>query len=145
MCNIIFTYCLLFKCWTIFSVTLNKHLSFVSSTKKMEKNLHKALDDILAKPGVTGVLCADENGLCLASKGVIDSSSSGSLVHLMQLASKLEPSRSPILRLESEAKDILVQSDGGLTLAVVRNNKKWFKDLDVHMYLFDICLILYYT
>ena len=90
----------------------------------MEKNLHQALDDILSKPGVSGVLCADENGLCLASKGSVDRSTSGSLVHLMQLASSLEPSKSPILRLESDAKDILIQNEGGLTLAVVRNNKK---------------------
>lgn len=90
----------------------------------MEKNLHKVLDDLLSKPEVSGVLCADENGLCLASKGVIERTTSGSLVHLMQLASKLEPSNNPILRLESDAKDILVQSEGGLTLAVVRNNKK---------------------
>ncbi|KFM77170.1 Hepatitis B virus X-interacting protein-like protein, partial [Stegodyphus mimosarum] len=90
----------------------------------MEKNLHKVLDDVLNKPGVTGVLCADGNGLCLASRGVVDCSASGSLVHLMQLSSKLEPSKVPILRLQSDTKDILVQSEGGLTLAVVRNARK---------------------
>lgn len=90
----------------------------------MEKNLHKVLDDVMSKPCVTGVLCADENGLCLASKGSADSSTSGSLVNLMQLAMKLESPKVPIVRLESESKDILVRSDGGFTLAIIRNNKK---------------------
>ncbi|GIY59655.1 hypothetical protein CDAR_368431 [Caerostris darwini] len=90
----------------------------------MEKNLHKVLDDVMSKPGVTGVLCADENGLCLGSKGSVDSSISGSLVNLMQFATKLETPKIPILRLESDSKDILVRSDGGFTLAIVRNNKK---------------------
>ncbi|KAG8201972.1 hypothetical protein JTE90_027445 [Oedothorax gibbosus] len=90
----------------------------------MEKNLHKVLDDVVNKPGVTGVLCADENGLCLASKGTADRLTAGSLVNLMQYAKKLEPNAVPVVALESESKEILVRTDGGFTLAIMRNAKK---------------------
>lgn len=89
----------------------------------MEKNLHKVLDEVMNKPGVTGVLCADENGLCLASKGTADRLTSGSLVNLMQYAKKLEPAV-PVVALESESKEILLRTDGGFTLAILRNAKK---------------------
>uniref|UniRef100_A0A2L2Y275 Late endosomal/lysosomal adaptor and MAPK and MTOR activator 5 n=1 Tax=Parasteatoda tepidariorum TaxID=114398 RepID=A0A2L2Y275_PARTP len=90
----------------------------------METKIRNVILDVASKPGVTGVLIADQNGLCLGSKGSIDSSVSGSLVHLMQLAKKLEPTKSPILKLEADISSIIIKSDDKITLALAMNQKK---------------------
>jgi len=76
------------------------------------------------KPGITGVLIADQNGLCLGSRGSLDSSTCGSLVHLMQMALKLEPPKSPVLKLETESSSISVKSDGNIFIVLAMSNKK---------------------
>lgn len=90
----------------------------------MENKIRNLLEETINKPGVTGVAIADQNGLCLGSKGTLNSSACGSLVHLMQMALKLEPEKYPVLKLETDTSSITVKTDGNVFIALSSSNRK---------------------
>jgi len=67
----------------------------------MERNLDRLLDELAQTPDVTGVLCADNQGLCLGDRGK-SSNLCGEIVALAKKASMLEPGGpAPTILLES--------------------------------------------
>ncbi|XP_076367680.1 ragulator complex protein LAMTOR5 homolog [Tachypleus tridentatus] len=88
----------------------------------MEKPLDRCLDEVFNTPGVTGVLCADAQGLCLSAKGTAYPRAAGIITSLMKQAAQLEPTadKLPVLRLESESCNILIQGKSEITLAVYK-------------------------
>jgi hypothetical protein len=91
----------------------------------MEKTLERHIDEAFRMPGVAGILCVDNNGLCISAKGVIPSQCSGSLSTLASQASKLFPgpnTLSPVICLESEHGSVLVKKTDNLTTAIFKSS-----------------------
>ncbi|KAI2798092.1 hypothetical protein BLOT_015134 [Blomia tropicalis] len=59
----------------------------------MEKALENVAAEALRNDRVTGYLCADNNGLCLAASGVADKAICPTLVRIAKLASKLDENK----------------------------------------------------
>ncbi|XP_066946360.1 ragulator complex protein LAMTOR5 [Macrobrachium rosenbergii] len=88
----------------------------------MEKSLEKCLDDVYHSTGVSGVLCADSQGLCLGVRGKASSSSSGVISSLANKAAMLEPGNSqPVILLESDNSQCLIHRNNGVTLAIYKS------------------------
>ncbi|XP_026479756.1 ragulator complex protein LAMTOR5 homolog [Ctenocephalides felis] len=69
----------------------------------MEKALDEVMDDILSRPNVTGCLFADQQGLCLGSRGKVSPSTTGFVVALSDLSCKIQPMKKPpIIHLEAD-------------------------------------------
>ncbi|KAK4324340.1 hypothetical protein Pmani_005015 [Petrolisthes manimaculis] len=88
----------------------------------MEKPLDKCLDEISHSAGVSGVLCADSQGLCLGVRGKASASSSGTIAALAERAAMLEPgSQDPLILLEGDNSQCLVHHNNSITLAVYKS------------------------
>lgn len=81
------------------------------------------------RAGVGGILCNDSNGLCLVSKGNMNSDNeSGVYTSLVRLASQLTPYQqasmnnenppSPLITVETNSTSILVKEYDGHTVAI---------------------------
>uniref|UniRef100_A0A0B7B9E3 Late endosomal/lysosomal adaptor and MAPK and MTOR activator 5 n=1 Tax=Arion vulgaris TaxID=1028688 RepID=A0A0B7B9E3_9EUPU len=91
----------------------------------MEKALDKQMDEAFRLPGVSGIICVDNNGLCVSAKGVIPRQCSGSLNALANQAAKLAPSpnsASPVICLESEHGSVLLKKADNLTTAIFKSS-----------------------
>ncbi|KAK7083164.1 hypothetical protein SK128_005163 [Halocaridina rubra] len=88
----------------------------------MEKPLEKCLDEVHQSAGVSGVLCADSQGLCLGVRGRASSMSSGVISSLASKAAMLEPGSSqPVILLESDSSQCLIHRNNGITLAIYKS------------------------
>jgi hypothetical protein len=75
------------------------------------------------RQGVGGILCNDSSGLCLSSKGEIDSSNSGVYTNLVRLASQLQQQgeatdSAPLITIETDASALLVKEYDGHAVAL---------------------------
>jgi hypothetical protein len=75
------------------------------------------------RQGVGGILCNDSVGLCLSSKGEIDSSNSGVYTNLVRLASQLQQQgeatdSAPLITIETDASALLVKEYDGHAVAL---------------------------
>ncbi|XP_033114715.1 ragulator complex protein LAMTOR5-like [Anneissia japonica] len=86
----------------------------------MEGELDIQLDKTMNAPGVTGVICTDQQGLCLGVKGESLSQSAGLVTGLAQQAALLssDGSKVPVVCLEYEKGNILIKSEKGVSMAV---------------------------
>ncbi|CAH3112757.1 ragulator complex protein LAMTOR5 homolog [Pocillopora verrucosa] len=84
----------------------------------MEKSLDSHLDDIMSEHGVIGVLCSDQQGLALSAKGTANPIHAGLISSLAEDAKKLDPNTTPVICLESDACNLLVRSEGDVTVAI---------------------------
>lgn len=86
----------------------------------MEKSLDSHLDDLMSEHGVIGVMCCDKQGLALEAKGTANPMYSGHVHSLVESAKKLYPSKEPhpVICLESDACNLLIKSEGNVTVAV---------------------------
>ena len=80
--------------------------------------LAAACADAMAKPGVTGVLCVDSQGLCLHSQGAVPDASSGSVAELAQHASLLGGDSNTVVSVESAQRKVLISKSEGVTTAI---------------------------
>eukprot|EP00966_Prymnesium_polylepis_P141296 3263283-Prymnesium_polylepis.1 len=80
--------------------------------------LASAAADAMGKPGVTGVLCVDSQGLCLHSQGAVPDASSGSVAELAQHASLLGSDSSTVVCVESAQRKVLISKSDGVTTAI---------------------------
>lgn len=88
----------------------------------MEKPLEKCLDEVYQSTGVSGVLCADNQGLCLGVRGKASASSSGVISSLASKAAMLEPgSPQPVILLETDNSQCLIHHNNGVTLAIYKS------------------------
>lgn len=79
--------------------------------------LAAACADAMGKPGVTGILCVDSQGLCVHSQGAVPDASSGSVAALAQHAALLGGDSSSIC-VESAQRKVLISKSGGVTTAI---------------------------
>lgn len=73
------------------------------------------------RQGVGGALCNDPTGLCLVSKGKIDSSKSGVYTSIVRLASQLDSGGEgevPLISIETDKAALLVKEYDGHTVAI---------------------------
>lgn len=90
----------------------------------MEKQLEKCVDEIFATPTVTGVLCADNRGLCMAYKGVAAPKSAGVFTFLTKLAASLEPNnKPPVIQLDGKKMQILIKNTEDITIAIYKSSQ----------------------
>jgi len=88
----------------------------------MEKALKKEVDEVMAQPSVTGVLCVDSDGLCVAAHGSASKTSSGLVSALASQAAGLRPDApAPVIVLESDAATTLIKSHSGTTVAIFKS------------------------
>ena len=74
--------------------------------------------DAMSKPGVTGVLCVDSQGLCLHSQGAVPDASSGAVAELAAHAVLLGGDASTVIAVESAQRKVLVSRADGVTTAI---------------------------
>ncbi|XP_062569387.1 ragulator complex protein LAMTOR5-like [Saccostrea cucullata] len=88
----------------------------------MERQLEKHLEETCRVPGISGALCADNNGLCLAARGC-KPELAGQVANIVRQAAQLHPnsSTSPVVCIESEGGSVLIKSEGDVTMAIFKN------------------------
>ncbi|XP_002732159.1 ragulator complex protein LAMTOR5 homolog [Saccoglossus kowalevskii] len=88
----------------------------------MEESLDKQLDDTMNVHGVVGVLAADHQGLCLASKGNAQVSGAGLMSSLAEAGKQLssDEQKCPVVCLESDTCNILIKSHDNVTMAIYK-------------------------
>eukprot|EP00795_Rhopilema_esculentum_P002342 gene2342-17979_t len=74
----------------------------------------------MEEPGVTGVLCIDNQGLPIAVKGNANKNSSGPIASLIQEASAIYPDDdpNPIVTLEGETGNLLIKKQEKISMAI---------------------------
>lgn len=88
----------------------------------MEKSLEKCLDEVSHNPGVSGVLCTDNQGLCLGVRGKASCRASGVVAALADKADMVEPgSPHPVILLETDTSQCLIQRNSGVTMAIYKS------------------------
>ncbi|CAK7302987.1 ragulator complex protein LAMTOR5 isoform X1 [Canis lupus baileyi] len=87
----------------------------------MEATLEQHLEDTSMKnPSIVGVLCTDSQGLNLGCRGTLSDEHAGVISVLAQQAAKLtsDPTDIPVVCLESDNGNIMIQKHDGITVAV---------------------------
>ncbi|CAG9864527.1 unnamed protein product [Phyllotreta striolata] len=88
----------------------------------MEKNLEHLMDELLTTPGVYGCVFGNQHGLCLGTKGPINSNSTGVICAIAKEASKLEPnSKPPVVQFENDTHSCTIQNLGNVTGAIFKS------------------------
>ncbi|XP_064607011.1 ragulator complex protein LAMTOR5-like isoform X2 [Liolophura sinensis] len=74
-------------------------------------------------PGINGVLCSDEQGLCLGAKGVAVGQPAGVISRMAHQAEQIHPDSgtSPVIVVESEVGNVLIKNHDGITLAIFKS------------------------
>ncbi|KAK6102265.1 hypothetical protein QQG55_7775 [Brugia pahangi] len=94
----------------------------------MESELEKLADEMVSKEQVKGVLCADESGLNVCSRGTLSNAPGDAAVDLLKLASNLEPNlpmSSIVIELTGIDGSVLsITKEGVLTTAIHRTDRK---------------------
>lgn len=74
----------------------------------------------MKNPSIVGVLCTDSQGLNLGCRGTLSDEHAGVISVLAQQAAKLtsDPTDIPVVCLESDNGNIMIQKHDGITVAV---------------------------
>ncbi|XP_010384567.1 ragulator complex protein LAMTOR5 [Rhinopithecus roxellana] len=90
------------------------------SVDGMEATLEQHLEDTMKNPSIVGVLCTDSQGLNLGCRGTLSDEHAGVISVLAQQAAKLtsDPTDIPVVCLESDNGNIMIQKHDGITVAV---------------------------
>jgi len=86
----------------------------------MEQILQESISNILAQPGVVGVLSADGNGLCLNAQGNAPAAASGFGRSLAVRAKQLAGNGHPIVVVETDSTNIFIKEHDNITTAVYK-------------------------
>jgi len=92
----------------------------------MERNIQQLAKEAVEHPKISGFLCTDSQGFCLAAEGVANEKSSGIIATIASLAAKLEPAsgttgKAPVICIESDGAKIVIQSKDQITTAIYKN------------------------
>ena len=80
-----------------------------------------ALDVAYDQEGVSAVICADEQGLCLGTRGEVDQSMASVISSMVSVGSGLSKSGAyPVLSIETESHIIHAKRNGKVTVAVFK-------------------------
>ncbi|XP_034254949.1 ragulator complex protein LAMTOR5 homolog [Thrips palmi] len=89
----------------------------------MEKSIERCLSETCSMDGVIGSVLADQQGLCLGVKGKASISSSGVITAIADQVAKLEPaSKNPIIVLENDTNQCLIQRADRATVAIFKTS-----------------------
>jgi len=95
---------------------------FIHLDNVMEKALKKEMDDVMSQPSVTGVMCVDSDGLCVAAHGSASKTSSGLVAAVASQAAGLRPNNpAPVVVLETDVGTTLIKSHSGTTVAICKS------------------------
>jgi len=86
----------------------------------MDNQFTELLNQITSEPGVTGILCSDKNGLCLAARGTGNLNTSGYLTSILKRAQKISEEEDPTIQIETDSSNVLIKSNGDITLAIIK-------------------------
>ncbi|CAG9774053.1 unnamed protein product [Ceutorhynchus assimilis] len=87
----------------------------------MENNLDRVMEEICLDPAVLGCLFADQQGLCIGSKGQASNETSGYITAIANQVAKLEPnSKMPVVTLENENQICMIQKADTITGAIYK-------------------------
>jgi len=94
----------------------------------MDSEILNVAEYAVEQPGVSGYICVDKNGLCIAAQGQASESMSGIIRQISDLADKMEePGRKttsggskspPVIRVDLERQKILIKSCEDITTAL---------------------------
>uniref|UniRef100_A0A8C5KAT8 Ragulator complex protein LAMTOR5 n=1 Tax=Jaculus jaculus TaxID=51337 RepID=A0A8C5KAT8_JACJA len=86
----------------------------------MEATSEQHLQDTMKNPPIVGVLCTDSQGLNLGCRGALSDEQAGVASVLAQQAAELtsDPTGIPVVCLESDNGNIMIQEHDGITVAV---------------------------
>ncbi|XP_060094296.1 ragulator complex protein LAMTOR5-like [Heteronotia binoei] len=86
----------------------------------MEGALEHHLEDTIKNPSTAGVLCTDSQGLNLGCHGTLSDKHADMISVLAKQAAKLpsDPTDIPVVCLESDTGNIVIQDHDGITVAV---------------------------
>ncbi|MBZ3873137.1 Ragulator complex protein LAMTOR5 [Sciurus carolinensis] len=107
--------------WTaLLRIGLHKKLFPWQKLSGMEATLEQHLEDTMKNPSIVGVLCTDSQGLNLGCRGTLSDEHAGVISVLAQQAAKLtsDPTDIPVVCLESDNGNIMIQKHDGITVAV---------------------------
>ncbi|XP_049534132.1 uncharacterized protein LOC126572375 [Anopheles aquasalis] len=86
----------------------------------MEEQVDFVLDKVMEEAGNVGCVLANNQGLCLGTRGVGSEHSAGIIVAILDLASKLDPKCNvPVVSLESNERICLIHKQG-VTGAIIK-------------------------
>ncbi|KAK6176509.1 hypothetical protein SNE40_014778 [Patella caerulea] len=92
----------------------------------MEKSLEKHLEETFKIPGVSSVICTDEQGLCLGLKGSCHANVAGPIATLAKQADQLRRTTNapnpPSICIESEAGSVLIGKKDDITMAIFKSS-----------------------
>ncbi|XP_074237384.1 ragulator complex protein LAMTOR5 isoform X1 [Saimiri boliviensis] len=90
--------------------------SCAQSSPAVETNVYL----LMKNPSIVGVLCTDSQGLNLGCRGTLSDEHAGVISVLAQQAAKLtsDPTDIPVVCLESDNGNIMIQKHDGITVAV---------------------------
>uniref|UniRef100_A0A5F9DCN1 Ragulator complex protein LAMTOR5 n=1 Tax=Oryctolagus cuniculus TaxID=9986 RepID=A0A5F9DCN1_RABIT len=82
--------------------------------------LSQHVEDTMKNPSIIGVTCADSQGLNLGRLGLLSDEHAGVISVLAWQAAKLtsDPTDTPVVCLESDNGNIMIQKHNGITVAV---------------------------
>jgi predicted regulator of Ras-like GTPase activity (Roadblock/LC7/MglB family) len=91
--------------------------------------MKKEIDDVMLQPGVTGVVCADADGLCICAYGNTSRASAALISAVASQAAALRPavngpsgsSSSPVVVIETDAGQTMIKSHAGITTAIYKS------------------------
>eukprot|EP01132_Coremiostelium_polycephalum_P005969 gene5969-7435_t len=87
----------------------------------MDKQLSETLSQCTtSQNGVIGMICTDENGLCLKSHGSCQSSTAGFYKSLVDKAKLLNKNEAPNICIETDSSNIFIQQNDKITLALFK-------------------------
>ncbi|ORX81913.1 hypothetical protein K493DRAFT_320563 [Basidiobolus meristosporus CBS 931.73] len=91
----------------------------------MEANLETIISNLLGNDGVKGVLLADHNGLCLASRGAAPASAAGFISSIANRAQELmvtQENDAPAVSISIETQEhtIVIRREKEMTLAIYK-------------------------
>uniref|UniRef100_A0A8C9UQ84 Ragulator complex protein LAMTOR5 n=1 Tax=Spermophilus dauricus TaxID=99837 RepID=A0A8C9UQ84_SPEDA len=86
----------------------------------MEATLEQHLEDTMKNPSIVGVLCTDSEGFNLGCRETLSDEHAGVISVLAQQAAKLTSDSTdiPVVCLESDNGNIMIQKYDGITVAV---------------------------
>uniref|UniRef100_A0A5S6R0M5 Late endosomal/lysosomal adaptor and MAPK and MTOR activator 5 n=1 Tax=Trichuris muris TaxID=70415 RepID=A0A5S6R0M5_TRIMR len=94
---------------------------FRRSARRMEKSLQNLVADVRARDDLSGCLCADEQGLCVAASGTLSEHAASNVADLYHSAAKLQPAKTknPVICLEYSSRKVLITQVEQLIVATM--------------------------
>eukprot|EP00735_Rhodelphis_limneticus_P013369 TRINITY_DN7024_c0_g1::TRINITY_DN7024_c0_g1_i1::g.19930::m.19930 TRINITY_DN7024_c0_g1::TRINITY_DN7024_c0_g1_i1::g.19930 ORF type:complete len:135 (-),score=7.18,sp/Q54QW5/LTOR5_DICDI/35.56/2e-09 TRINITY_DN7024_c0_g1_i1:2-406(-) len=96
-----------------------------TKSQRIDSNVQEAIDGIVRDNRVSGLVCADENGLCIVAHGCGIEADAGRIVSLTRKARTLSPNTDdgaePIIAIETDKSLAFIQNHGRYTFSIFKD------------------------